>query len=64
MYGFDVGQATLVWIGIALYFLPTLVAFYTGRGKLRQVVLVNVFLGWTLVGWIVALVLATKKPVY
>lgn len=50
--------AIYVIVGIALYFLPTIVAMarhYRGTGS---VVVINVFLGWTLIGWVVALAMA------
>jgi Superinfection immunity protein len=45
-------------IGIALYFLPTIIAIVRKKDNLLLILLLNIFLGWTLVGWIVALVLA------
>ena len=44
---------------IAVYFLPSLIGI-NKRNKLSLFVL-NLFLGWTLVGWVVALVWAFKK---
>ena len=45
----------------AVYFLPSLLLTRRWRGArhARNVVLVNLFLGWTVVGWCVALSLAT-----
>lgn len=43
-------------VGLFFYFLPTFIA-YRRRHKNRTAILVlNIFLGWTLIGWIVALV--------
>jgi hypothetical protein len=51
---------------IALYFVPTIIAVARKPPYLTAVVVVNFFLGWTFIGWIVALVLAaqssTKAP--
>ena len=44
--------------GIALYLLPTIVAVARGKKNILGIVLVNILLGWTFVGWIVALVWA------
>jgi len=44
----------LMWIGA--YFLPTLIA---KRDK-GMIFVLNFFLGWTLVGWAVALALALR----
>lgn len=51
--------AFLAWIiGLAIYFLPTIIAAARKKDNLLLIVLLNIFLGWTFVGWIVALVLA------
>jgi hypothetical protein len=45
-------------VGLAIYFLPTIIAIVRGKGNLLLILLLNIFLGWTLIGWVVALVLA------
>lgn len=46
----------------ALYFVPTIVAAIRGH-QLASVAVVNILLGWTFVGWVVALVMAVRdKP--
>lgn len=40
---------------VAVYLLPALLALYRDCESLLWIVLLDVFLGWTLVGWIVAL---------
>ena len=44
----------------ALYFVPA----YVGRKKpnATTVLVVNLFLGWTFIGWVVALARATSNP--
>lgn len=51
---------TLVMIGIAmtLYFAPTLIAGVRGNPNTLAIGLINLFLGWTFIGWVVALVMA------
>lgn len=46
----------------ALYFLPTYEAWSRNHVNIAPIVLVNTFLGWTLLGWVAALVWALKKP--
>ena len=46
----------------ALYFLPTLEAKMRGHHNIGSIAAVNAFLGWTLVGWVVALTWALAKP--
>lgn len=47
---------------LCLYFLPTIIALKRNSPKTAAVVILNLFLGVTAVGWIVALFLAFKKP--
>ena len=42
---------------VVLYFLPTIIALL-GRRLTVPLVLVNLFLAWTLIGWVVALLVA------
>lgn len=41
-------------LGLALYFLPTMIGFR--KRNAGAIFALNLFLGWTLVGWVVALV--------
>lgn len=44
---------------IVIYFLPSLAA--SGHPNALAIFLLNLFLGWTFVGWVMALVWAVKK---
>ncbi|MGW6061537.1 superinfection immunity protein [Streptomyces sp. NPDC055189] len=56
------GGFVLVLLGVIVYLLPSLIAFNRDV-ELRWVILViNIFLGASLIGWLVALYLATRKP--
>lgn len=46
---------------IVLYFLPTIVASTTNNVNVSSILVINLFLGWTLIGWVVALAWAFKK---
>jgi hypothetical protein len=51
----------LVWLvlvggGFALYMLPAIVGFARKHHQLAPIVVVNLFLGWTFLGWVLALV--------
>jgi hypothetical protein len=46
----------------ALYMLPTFEAWKNKQPNLVSIALVNVFLGWSLIGWVVALAWAFKSP--
>ena len=45
-------------IGLIIYFIPTIVAVMRHHRNLLAIILVNLFLGWTFIGWIVALIWA------
>lgn len=51
----------LLLLGIA-YLWPTIVSYDTPRGKV--VFVVNIFLGWTFIGWVIALAMAYKAQSY
>jgi len=47
----------------AIYFAPTIIAIRRGHLQILPIGLLNVFLGWTLIGWVCALIWsATAKP--
>jgi Superinfection immunity protein len=48
----------LLVAAIAIYFLPTIIAFERGHAQRGMVAVIDIFLGWTLVGWVVALAIA------
>lgn len=47
-------------IVLGLYFLPTIIAFSRKVINRGSVAVINVFLGWTLIGWVVALAMASR----
>jgi hypothetical protein len=46
--------------GFVMYFLPSIIALARNKRDITAIVLLNFFLGWTMIGWIVALVWAVK----
>ena len=46
---------------IVLYFLPVIVAWRRRIPNVSAVVIIDLFLGWTFVGWVIALVLACQE---
>lgn len=48
-------------VGAALYFVPTIVALARKVPNVGSVIVVNLFLGWSFIGWIVALALACRS---
>jgi RsiW-degrading membrane proteinase PrsW (M82 family) len=51
-----------LFLVLAFYFLPTIIAIKRKSPHTMAVVILNFFLGVTLLGWIIALVLASKQP--
>lgn len=56
-----VGAVLVVFILIGFYFLPTTVAVSRKVSDQGSVAVINFFLGWTLVGWVVALAMACRS---
>ncbi len=48
--------------GLALYFLPTLIACGRGVHSRFGIAMLNLFTGWTFFGWIAALIWAIAAP--
>lgn len=48
----------LILFFLCVYFLPTIVAQFRGHRSVGAVCALNLFLGWTGLGWVVALVWA------
>ncbi len=48
-------------IGLALYFLPTIIAVVRHHRNALAIFLINLFLGWTFIGWVAALVWSVLK---
>lgn len=46
---------------ILVYILPVLLAWGLGSPNLSWITIVNILLGWTVLGWVVALVLALRS---
>jgi Superinfection immunity protein len=45
---------------IGAYWVPTIIAYFRHLPNVAQVALLNFFLGWTGIGWVVALIWAAK----
>jgi hypothetical protein len=48
---------------LVMYFLPSLIALARSKRDLLSIFLLNLFLGWSVIGWVVALVWALKHDV-
>lgn len=48
--------------GIAVLLLPTWVALWRRRTGAGKIMFVNLFLSWTVIGWVLALIFAFRDP--
>jgi hypothetical protein len=53
----------LLGLPFLMYFLPSIIALARSKRDLLSIFLLNLFLGWSVIGWIVALVWAAKNDV-
>lgn len=60
------GSILIVIIGFVIYFLPAIIAIARDHESALGILLLDLFLGWTLVGWVGALVWSVtggSKPI-
>ncbi|HXY04505.1 MAG TPA: superinfection immunity protein [Terriglobales bacterium] len=49
--------------GLVLYFLPSILALARSKRDITAIFVLNLLLGWTAIGWVIALVWALKQDV-
>jgi uncharacterized membrane protein len=57
-------KAIFILLGLALYFAPAIMAFHNKRRDAWAVAVFNLLLGWSLIGWIIAALLARKDKTH
>jgi hypothetical protein len=45
-----------------LYFAPTIIAYFFRRKYFLGILVINFFLGWTIIGWVGALAWSVSSP--
>jgi hypothetical protein len=50
--------------GLGLYFLPAIIAAVRRTHNSTAILLLNLFLGWTVIGWLIALVMSICSAPY
>lgn len=50
----------IIIVAVAAYFVPSIVAFARGTDNRWSVLVVDFFLAWSVIGWIVALAMAVS----
>jgi hypothetical protein len=53
-------SVALVLVLLALYIVPSIVAVVRNVPNVGSVIVINALLGWTLIGWVVALAMAVR----
>jgi hypothetical protein len=53
-------HSSALLVVLALYFLPSIVAVARKVTHQGSVIVINLFLGWTFIGWVVALAMAFR----
>jgi T4 superinfection immunity protein len=51
----------IILVSLVLYFLPTIIARSANHRQLTAIFALNLLLGWTILGWVAALVWALVK---
>ncbi len=51
-----------ILFSILVYFTPTLIAAYRNHNDWAVIFILNLFLGWTVVAWIFALIWSLMNP--
>jgi Superinfection immunity protein len=50
----EIAERILLIVGAILYFVPTFIAWRLGVKSVRSIFYVNLIFGWTIVGWVFA----------
>lgn len=46
---------------IVIYFLPTIIAYERGHKNAFAILVLNILLGWSIIGWVIALIWSVLK---
>ena len=52
---------TIMILLILLYFLPSIIAMKKKNKNIVTIITINLFFGWTIIGWIFTLIWVIKK---
>jgi hypothetical protein len=56
MQNFTIAEIILITFVLVIYFLPSLIALLRRHKNMLAIFLLNLFLGWTIIGWVSSLV--------
>jgi hypothetical protein len=46
---------------LIIYFLPSIISYWQSKSAIKKIFIVNLLLGWTVIGWIVSFVWAISE---
>jgi ABC-type transport system involved in cytochrome c biogenesis permease component len=52
----------MLLLSLAVYFVPTMIVCANRHHKSITVMWINLLLGWTAIGWVIALIMALTPP--
>lgn len=55
--------AILLFIGLAVYFIPVIVAYIRKHQDIIPITILNIMFGWTFLGWLASLLWALNSDV-
>ena len=53
----------MVFISLAIYFIPIIIAYVRRHNNFVAICLLNIFIGWTFLGWLASLLWALNSDV-
>ena len=59
--GIGIGIVILWVVAFVAYWFPTIIALVRSVPNKGSVIVINLFLGWTIIGWVVALAMAARS---
>ncbi len=61
MQSFSLLEMMLIIVIIVLYFLPSLVAYFRQHRNIPAIFVLNLLLGWSVLGWVGSLIWSLAK---
>ncbi|MDD5537466.1 MAG: superinfection immunity protein [Candidatus Omnitrophica bacterium] len=61
MQNFSFLELAFIILIVVLYFLPSLIAYLRRHKNIQAIFVLNLLLGWTVLGWVVSLVWSVAK---
>jgi hypothetical protein len=60
----DMVAVVMAMLIATLYMLPTLIAYGRDVPQRQTIVVINLVFGWTVAGWVVAMIMATNVVIH